>query len=137
MCNFQVEDLVSNDKLNVVSEEQVFVAVMDWIKHNPSERSQYIAQVLQQTQTTSIETVAWNTTVLTYTAIHAHAHFFKFFSICSYSLWYYFQIFRFGIGTIQRVSCRDIKLFFSNENLPFSVKLLIRWFYWTFLCIQL
>lgn len=45
-CNrFQVEDLVSNDKLNVVSEEQVFVAVMDWIKHNPTERSQYIAQV--------------------------------------------------------------------------------------------
>lgn len=42
---FQVEDLVSNDKLNVVSEEQVFVAVMDWIKHNPVERSQYIAQV--------------------------------------------------------------------------------------------
>ncbi|XP_060864416.1 kelch-like protein 17 [Metopolophium dirhodum] len=42
----EVEDLVSNDKLNVVSEEQVFVAVMDWIKHNPSERSQYIAQLL-------------------------------------------------------------------------------------------
>lgn len=41
----QVEDLVSNDKLNVVSEEQVFVAVMDWIKHNIAERSQYIAQV--------------------------------------------------------------------------------------------
>jgi len=46
LCHFQVEDLVSNDKLNVISEEQVFVAVMDWIKHNPSERSQYIAQVL-------------------------------------------------------------------------------------------
>lgn len=42
---FQVEDLVSNDKLNVVSEEHVFVAVMDWIKHNPTERSQFIAQV--------------------------------------------------------------------------------------------
>lgn len=42
---FQVEDLVSNDKLNVVSEEQVFMAVMDWIKHNPTERSQFIAQV--------------------------------------------------------------------------------------------
>lgn len=41
----QVEDLVSNDKLNVVSEEQVFVAVVDWIKHNHSERSQYIAKV--------------------------------------------------------------------------------------------
>lgn len=45
LYNFQVEDLVSNDKLNVVSEEQVFVAVVDWIKHSPSERSQYIAQV--------------------------------------------------------------------------------------------
>lgn len=45
MYDFQIEDLVSNDKLNVVSEEEVFVAVMDWIKHNPTERSQYIAQV--------------------------------------------------------------------------------------------
>ncbi|VVC42402.1 BTB/Kelch-associated,BTB-kelch protein,BTB/POZ domain,Kelch-type beta propeller,Kelch repeat type [Cinara cedri] len=42
----EVEDLISNDKLNVVSEEQVFVAVVDWIKHNQSERSQYIAKLL-------------------------------------------------------------------------------------------
>lgn len=46
---------MSNDKLNVVSEEQVFVAVMDWIKHNPVERSQYIAQVC----TTTVITVLY------------------------------------------------------------------------------
>ncbi|PSN42803.1 Kelch-like protein diablo [Blattella germanica] len=43
----QLVDIISSDELNVRSEEQVFSAVMSWVKYNVSERRQHLAQVLQ------------------------------------------------------------------------------------------
>lgn len=42
----QLIDIISNDELNIRSEEQVYNAVMNWVKHN-IERCQYLSQVLQ------------------------------------------------------------------------------------------
>jgi len=41
----QLVDIISSDELNVRSEEQVFSAVMSWVKYNVSERRQHLAQV--------------------------------------------------------------------------------------------
>jgi kelch-like protein 20 len=41
----QLVDIISSDELNVRSEEQLFSAVMSWVKHNVSERRQHLAQV--------------------------------------------------------------------------------------------
>lgn len=41
----QLIDIVSSDELNVRSEEQVFNAVMSWVKYNVSERRQHLSQV--------------------------------------------------------------------------------------------
>jgi len=43
----QLIDIISSDELNVRSEEQVFQAVMNWIKYNMSERRGHLAHVLQ------------------------------------------------------------------------------------------
>jgi kelch-like protein 20 len=43
----QLSDIISSDELNVRSEEQVFCAVMAWVKFNASERRPYLSQVLQ------------------------------------------------------------------------------------------
>ncbi|CAL1268262.1 unnamed protein product [Larinioides sclopetarius] len=43
----QLIDIISNDELNVRSEEQVFNAVMSWVKYNITERRQHLPQVLQ------------------------------------------------------------------------------------------
>ncbi|KAL1458174.1 hypothetical protein WDU94_008343 [Cyamophila willieti] len=43
----QLVDIISSDELNVRSEEQVFNAIMSWLKYNVSERRQHLAQVLQ------------------------------------------------------------------------------------------
>lgn len=43
----QLIDIISNDELNVRSEEQVYSAVMSWVKYNVSERRQHLSQVLQ------------------------------------------------------------------------------------------
>ena len=43
----QLIDIISSDELNVRSEEQVFSAVMGWIKYNVSERRPTLYQVLQ------------------------------------------------------------------------------------------
>lgn len=41
----QLMDIISSDELNVRSEEQVFSAVMAWIKYNVTERRPYLARV--------------------------------------------------------------------------------------------
>ncbi|KAH8405025.1 hypothetical protein KR222_005085 [Zaprionus bogoriensis] len=43
----QLVDIICSDELNVRSEEQVFNAVMSWLKYNVAERRQHLAQVLQ------------------------------------------------------------------------------------------
>ncbi|XP_013782627.1 kelch-like protein diablo isoform X2 [Limulus polyphemus] len=43
----QLIDIVSNDELNVLSEEKVFNAVMSWVKYSITERRQHLPQVLQ------------------------------------------------------------------------------------------
>lgn len=41
----QLVDIISSDELNVRTEEQVFSAVMAWVKYNVSERRQHLPQV--------------------------------------------------------------------------------------------
>ncbi|CAH1118683.1 unnamed protein product [Phaedon cochleariae] len=43
----QVNDLISNSQLNISSEEDVFTAVLNWVKHDLAERSQYISKLMQ------------------------------------------------------------------------------------------
>ena len=43
----QLVDIICSDELNVRNEEQVFNAVMAWLKYNVTERRQHLAQVLQ------------------------------------------------------------------------------------------
>lgn len=43
--HFQVNDLISNNQLNICSEEKVFVAVLNWLKHDITDRKQHIAEV--------------------------------------------------------------------------------------------
>lgn len=42
----QLIDIISSDELNVRSEEQVFNAVMSWVKYNITERRQHLPQVI-------------------------------------------------------------------------------------------
>jgi kelch-like protein 17 (actinfilin) len=41
----QVQELISNSQLNISSEEKVFTAVMNWVKHDLANRQQHVAQV--------------------------------------------------------------------------------------------
>jgi kelch-like protein 17 (actinfilin) len=41
----EVKELISNGQLNISSEEDVFTAVLNWVKHDLAQRSQYIAPV--------------------------------------------------------------------------------------------
>jgi kelch-like protein 20 len=41
----QLVDIISSDELNVRSEEQVYQAVMQWIKYNIQERRQHLPTV--------------------------------------------------------------------------------------------
>ncbi|CAL4095463.1 unnamed protein product, partial [Meganyctiphanes norvegica] len=43
----QLMDIISSDELNVRSEEQVFSAVMAWVKYNVTDRRPFLAQVLE------------------------------------------------------------------------------------------
>ncbi|XP_023349812.1 kelch-like protein diablo [Eurytemora carolleeae] len=43
----QLIDIISSDELNVRSEEQVFQAVMAWVKYNINERRNHLSHVLQ------------------------------------------------------------------------------------------
>lgn len=50
----QLVDIISSDELNVRTEEQVFSAVMSWVKYNVSERRQHLAQVCLFTFNTNV-----------------------------------------------------------------------------------
>lgn len=43
----QLVEIISSDELNVRSEEHVYKAVMNWIRHNVTERRQYLSKVLE------------------------------------------------------------------------------------------
>ncbi|RWS30991.1 kelch-like protein diablo [Leptotrombidium deliense] len=43
----QLVDIISSDELNVRSEEQVYNAIMAWVKYNVAERRQYLRDVLE------------------------------------------------------------------------------------------
>lgn len=54
VSTFQVNDLISNNQLNICSEEKVFTAVLSWLKHDLSERKQHIAEVTLQIKNNKI-----------------------------------------------------------------------------------
>lgn len=41
----EVEELISNGQLNISSEEDVFTAVLNWVKHDLNSRKQHISKV--------------------------------------------------------------------------------------------
>jgi hypothetical protein len=41
----QVDELISNTLLNVDMEEKVYTSVINWVKHEPSERKKFVARV--------------------------------------------------------------------------------------------
>lgn len=41
-----MQDLISNSQLNISSEEKVFTAVLNWIKHDLTERKKHIAELI-------------------------------------------------------------------------------------------
>lgn len=43
----QLIDIISSDELNVRSEDQVYGAIMSWVKYNVADRRQHLAHVLQ------------------------------------------------------------------------------------------
>jgi len=43
----QLIDIIASDELNIRTEEQVFNAVMGWVKFNVAERRAVLSQVLQ------------------------------------------------------------------------------------------
>ena len=43
----QLVDIISSDELNVRTEEQVFNAVMAWVRYNAAERRPHLAAVVQ------------------------------------------------------------------------------------------
>jgi len=43
----QLVDIICSDELNVRNEEQVYNAVMLWLKYNVAERRQHLSQILQ------------------------------------------------------------------------------------------
>jgi len=46
----QVLDLISSDSLNVPSEEEVYRAVLSWVKHDVEGRRQHVPWVRRQRQ---------------------------------------------------------------------------------------
>lgn len=42
----QVKDLISNNQLNISSEAQLFTAVLNWVKHDLSERKCYVSELM-------------------------------------------------------------------------------------------
>lgn len=41
----EVDELISNTLLNVDMEEKVYSSVINWVKHEPSERKKFVARV--------------------------------------------------------------------------------------------
>lgn len=42
----EVRDLISNNQLNICSEEKVFLAVLNWLKHDLAERNKHISELM-------------------------------------------------------------------------------------------
>jgi len=42
----QLINIISSDELNVPSEEHIYKAVMDWIRHNIADRRPYLSKVM-------------------------------------------------------------------------------------------
>nr|XP_022912325.1 kelch-like protein 17 [Onthophagus taurus] len=43
----EVEELISNSQLNISSEEDVFTAVLNWVKHDLTKRNEFISKLMQ------------------------------------------------------------------------------------------
>ncbi|KAL0271210.1 UNVERIFIED_CONTAM: hypothetical protein PYX00_008380 [Menopon gallinae] len=43
----EVEELISNTQLNIASEEKVFLAVLNWVRHDLTNREQYISKLMR------------------------------------------------------------------------------------------
>lgn len=52
----QLLEIISNDELNVRCEEQVYQAVMNWIKYDLDERKQYLAQLMSNVRLPLLDT---------------------------------------------------------------------------------
>lgn len=59
---FQVDELISNTLLNVDMEEKVYTSVINWVKHEPSERKKFVARV---SHTCAWESLSWGTSMHT------------------------------------------------------------------------
>lgn len=46
LAGLQVHDLVSHDELHVASEEVVFAAILNWVKHDQELRCEQLPQLL-------------------------------------------------------------------------------------------
>lgn len=44
---FQVEELISNTRLNITSEEKVFLAVLNWVRHDLNTREKHISRLMR------------------------------------------------------------------------------------------
>lgn len=42
----EVQDLISNSQLNICSEEKVFSAVLNWVKHDLTERKKFVSELM-------------------------------------------------------------------------------------------
>ena len=52
----QLLGIISNDELNIRNEEQVYQAVMNWVKHDISERKSYLSQLLTHVRLPLLDT---------------------------------------------------------------------------------
>jgi len=52
----QLLGIISNDELNIRNEEQVYQAVMNWVKHDIGERKQYLSQLLTHVRLPLLDT---------------------------------------------------------------------------------
>ena len=52
----QLIEIISNDELNVRNEEQVYQAVMNWIRYNIDERRQYLAELMMHVRLPLVDT---------------------------------------------------------------------------------
>ena len=52
----QLVDVISNDELNVKQEEQVYQAVMNWVRHDVDDRKQYLGQLMYHVRLPLLDT---------------------------------------------------------------------------------
>lgn len=51
----QLIDIISSDELNVKCEDQVYTAIMSWVKYNVAERRQHLSHVLQHVRLSQLK----------------------------------------------------------------------------------